>query len=290
MIIKAAELCNYYGLDAQSTGVTIGFVMDCHEKGILTHEQLGDVDAHFGNAEALLQLIEKIGKREGIGNTLADGVKAASEKIGNDSDKLAQHIKGLEVTGYDLRCLKTAALAAAVSFRGADLNRSSAYAVDLKGKVNRLKAEKGRGKIVKDLEDTYAVIDSLIVCKNSRGAFYKELEDMAKLYSDGTGVDVSAQDMAVAAERINNLAKLINVREGLTRKDDNLPWKVMNEPIPEDSPVKGAVVTQEELDLLLNDYYEARGWTPAGVPTTAKLKELDMGDLNGIVEGKQEAA
>jgi aldehyde:ferredoxin oxidoreductase len=249
LIIKAAELCNYYGLDAQSTGVTIGFVMACHEKGILTHDELDGVDAHFGNAEALLQLIEKIGKREGIGDILADGVKAASEKIGKDSAKLAQHIKGLEVTGYDLRCLKTAALAAAVSFRGADLNRSSAYAVDLKGKVNRLKAEKGRGKMVKDLEDIYAVIDSLIVCKNSRGTFYKELEDMAKLYSYVTGADVSPQDMAAAAERINTIAKLINIREGLSRKDDTLPWKVLNEPIPEDSPVKGAVVTQEELDL-----------------------------------------
>jgi aldehyde:ferredoxin oxidoreductase len=290
LIIKAAELCNYYGLDAQSTGVTIGFVMDCHEKGILTHDELDGVDAHFGNAEALLQLIEKIGKREGIGDILADGVKAASEKIGKDSAKLAQHIKGLEVTGYDLRCLKTAALAAAVSFRGADLNRSSAYAVDLKGKVNRLKAEKGRGKMVKDLEDIYAVIDSLIVCKNSRGTFYKELEDMAKLYSYVTGADVSPQEMAATAERINTIAKLINIREGLSRKDDTLPWKVMNEPIPEDSPVKGAVVTQEELDLLLNDYYEARGWTPEGVPTTAKLKELSMGDLNSIVEGKQEAS
>ena len=109
-IIKAAELCNYYGMDAQSAGVTVGFVMDCHEKGILTHEDLGGIDAHFGNAEALLQLIEKMGKREGIGDILADGVKAAAEKIDKGSEKLAQHIKGLEVTGYDLRCLKTAAL------------------------------------------------------------------------------------------------------------------------------------------------------------------------------------
>ena len=79
-IIKAAELCNYYGLDAQSTGVTVGFVMDCHEKGILSHDELGGIDAHFGNAEALLQLIEKIGKREGIGDVLADGVKVAAQK------------------------------------------------------------------------------------------------------------------------------------------------------------------------------------------------------------------
>ena len=288
-IIKAAELCNYYGMDAQSAGVTVGFVMDCHEKGILTHDDLGGIDAHFGNAEALVQLIEKMGKREGIGDMLADGVKVAAEKIGKDSGKLAQQIKGLEVTGYDLRCLKTAALASAVSFRGADLNRTNAYAVDLKGKVDRLKAEKGRGKIVKDLEDTYALIDSLIVCKNARGAFYKELPDMAKLYGLVTGAEVTPEELAVAAERISTLARLINVREGLSRKDDTLPWKVMNEPIPDDGPVKGAVVTQEELDLMLDDYYQARGWNLDGVPTAAKLKELGMDDLVDIVKAKQEA-
>ncbi|MCW4011308.1 MAG: aldehyde ferredoxin oxidoreductase family protein [Candidatus Bathyarchaeota archaeon] len=287
-IIKAAELCTYYGLDAQSTGVTVGFVMDCYEKGILSHNDL-DGDAPFGSAEALLQLIEKIGKREGIGDKLADGVKAAAAKIGKGSEKLAQHIKGLEVTGYDLRCLKTAALAAAVSFRGADHNRSSAYAVDLKGKIDRLKAEKGRGKIVKDLEDTYALIDSFIVCKNARGTFYKDLQDMAKLYNLVTGYDLLPDELATAAERINTLARLINIREGLSRKDDTLPWKVMNEPIPDDGPVKGAVVTQDELDLLLDDYYTARGWNLEGVPTTAKLKELGMEDLASIVQGKQEA-
>jgi aldehyde:ferredoxin oxidoreductase len=288
-IIRAAELCNYYGLDPQSTGVTIGFTMDCHEKGILTHNDLGGIDAHFGNADALVQLVEKIGKREGIGDALADGVKVAAAKIGKGSDKLSQEIKGLEVTGYDLRCLKTAALAAAVSFRGADHNRSNAYAVDMKGAVNRLKAERGRGKIVKDLEDTFALLDSFIVCKNARGTFYKEREDLAKLFNAVTGSEVSAQDLGVAAERINTLARLINIREGLSRKDDTLPWKVMNEPIPDDGPVKGAVVTEEELDLLLDDYYQARGWTLEGVPTTAKLKELGMEDLNGIVEAKQEA-
>jgi aldehyde:ferredoxin oxidoreductase len=288
-IIKAAELCNYYGMDAQSAGVTVGFVMDCHEKGILSHEDLGGIDAHFGNVEALLQILEKMGKREGIGALLADGVKVAAEKIGKGSEKLAQHIKGLEVTGYDLRCLKTTALGFAVSFRGADHNRNSAYTIDLKGKVDRLKAEKGRGKLVKEQEDVYALIDSFIVCKNAKGTFYKEMQDLAKLYSLVTGYDMTPEELSNAAERINTEARLINLREGLSRKDDTLPWKVMNEPISDDGPVKGALVTQEELDLLLDDYYESRGWTLEGVPTTAKLKELGMEDLSIIVEGKQEA-
>jgi aldehyde:ferredoxin oxidoreductase len=286
-IIKAAELCNYYGLDAQSVGVTVSFVMDCHEKGILTHEELGGLDAHFGNTEALIQLIEKIGKREGIGDMLADGVKIAAEKIGKDSIKLAMQIKGLEVTGYDLRCLKTAALGSAVSFRGADQNRSGAYIFDLKGDVNRLKAEKGRGKLVKDAEDVYALIDSLIICKNAKGTLYKELPDMAKLYSLVTGEAITAEELKDAGERINTLAKIINTREGLGRKDDTLPWKVMNQPITDDGPVKGAVVTQDELDLMLDDYYQARGWNVEGLPTKAKLQALGMQDYQSIIENKE---
>ncbi len=286
-IIKAAELCTYYGLDATSTGVTISFLMDCHEKGIISHEELGGIDAHFGNGDAVVQLVEKIGKREGIGDILADGVKVASEKIGKNSAELAQQIKGLEVTGYDLRCLKTAALAAAVSFRGADHSRSGVYALDIKGKVDRTKAEKGRGKIVKDNEHVVAVIDSLIVCKNSRGAFYKELAEMAKLYTSVTGLEVSAEDLETAGERIINLARLINVREGLNREADTLPWKVLNQPITDDSPAKGAVVTQDELDLLLDDYYQARSWTVEGIPSKAKLVELGLGEFTNIVEEKE---
>ena len=286
-IIRAAELCSYYGLDAQSTGVTISFLMDCHEKGILTHEELGGIDAHFGNGDAVVQLIEKIGKREGIGDTLADGVKIAAQKIGKNSAELAQQIKGLEVTGYDLRCLKTAALGSAVSFRGADHNRSGVYALDMKGKVDRLKAEKGRGRLVKDNEDIFALIDSLIVCKNAKGTFYKELADMAKLYSSVTGIEITPEELGGAGERISTLAKLINLREGLSRNDDTLPWKVMNQPIEDDGPVKGAVVTQDELDLLLDDYYQARGWTVEGTPSKAKLQELGLQEFQSLIEGKE---
>ncbi|MBX5329015.1 MAG: aldehyde ferredoxin oxidoreductase family protein [Candidatus Bathyarchaeota archaeon] len=285
-IIKGMDLCNYFGMDSISAGVIVGFAMDCYEKGILTEKDTDGIDAKFGNHEALVKLLEKMGKREGIGDILAEGVKGAAEKIGNGAEKLALHIKGVEVTGYDLRCLKTAALGFAVSFRGADHNRHGAYAFDVKGKVNRLKAEKGRGKLVKDMEDMYTLIDSFIVCKFSRGTYYKELEDMTKLYNLVTGAEMTTQEMKMAGERINNLARVFNVREGLGRKDDNLPWKVMNQPITDEGPSKGAYVTQEELDLLLDDYYEARGWTREGVPTVAKLKELGMDDLIHIVEEK----
>jgi aldehyde:ferredoxin oxidoreductase len=288
-IIKGMDLSNYYGIDAISAGAIVGFAMDCYEKGILTQADFDGIDARFGNQEALVKIIEKMGKREGIGDILAEGSKIAGEKIGRGAENLAQHIKGVEITGYDLRCLKTAALGFAVSFRGADHNRHGAYAYDVKGKVNRLKAEKGRGKLVKEMEDTYALIDSLIVCKFSRGTYYKELEDMTKLYNLVTGYEMTPEDMKRAGERINNVARLFNIREGLGRKDDTLPYKVMHDPVPDEGPSKGAYVTQEELDLLLDDYYESRSWTHEGVPTEAKLRELSMDDLIHLTERKVEA-
>jgi len=102
-----------------------------------------------------------------------------------------------------------------------------------------------------------------------------------------TGVEVTSEELAVAAERINTLARLINLREGLSRKDDTLPWRVMNEPIPDDGPAKGALVTQEELDLMLDDYYDSRGWTLEGVPKKEKLEQLGMDELRSLVEGKE---
>jgi len=289
-IIKAAERCNYFGLDAQSVGGIVSFIMDCYEKGLLTKENLDGVDACFGNASALLSIIEKIGKQEGnIGAMFADGVKAAAAKIGGNAEQLAQHIKGLEVTGYDLRCLKTAALSCAVAFRGADHGRSGAVTLDLRGKVDRLKAEAGRGKLVKDLEDQFNIIDSLLVCKNAKGTFYKDVEEMVKIYNATTGLGITQQELELAGERIQTLAKLINTREGLTRKDDTLPWKVMNQPISDDGPVKGAVVTKDELTLMLDDYYQARGYDKQGLPTAAKLQELGLTEYLPIITTNKEA-
>jgi aldehyde:ferredoxin oxidoreductase len=193
------------------------------------------------------------------------------------------------MTGYDIRGLKTAALGFAVSFRGADHNRHGAYGPDVAGKVNRFKAEKGRGKLVKETEDLYSVIDSLIVCKFSRGTYFEGFKDLAALYSAVTGVEMSAEDLRKAGERVNTIGRLINIREGLTRKDDSLPWKVMNVPIPDEGPSKGSFVSQEELDLLLDDYYETRGWNKEGVPTMEKLNELGMEDLAFIVKDKHKA-
>ncbi|MEM1726338.1 MAG: aldehyde ferredoxin oxidoreductase C-terminal domain-containing protein, partial [Candidatus Bathyarchaeia archaeon] len=167
-----------------------------------------------------------------------------------------------------------------------DHNRHGAYAFDVKGKFNRLTYEKGRAKAVKELEDLYTIIDSMIVCKFSRGTYYKEFEDMAKVYTLITGIETTPEEMRRKGERINNLARVINVREGLGRKDDTLPYKVMHHPVPDEGPSKGAYVSQKELDLMLDDYYEVRGWTREGIPTPEKLRELNMEDLIPIVEAK----
>ncbi|MCW4020942.1 MAG: aldehyde ferredoxin oxidoreductase family protein [Candidatus Bathyarchaeota archaeon] len=285
-IIKAIDLCNYYGLDNLSAGNTVGFAMDLYAHGILTKEDTGGIDLKFGNAEAAIEMLHKIGKREGIGDILAEGVKRASEKIGKGAENYANHIKGLEMTGYDIRGLKTAALGFAVSFRGADHNRHGAYGLDLKGTVDRFKVEKGRGKLVIEIEDLYTIIDSLIVCKFSRGTYYKGFEDLAHYYTLATGIEMSAEELRRTGERINNLGRLFNIREGLTRKDDHLPPKIMSTPIPDDTVSKGSYMTQKELDFMLDDYYAYRGWTKEGVPTLEKLKEVGLDELAHIVKDK----
>ena len=285
-IIEAMRLCNHYGTDGISTGVTIGFAMDLYENGILSKEKTDGLDLSFGNHEALIEMVKKIGSRDGwLGDVLAEGTQRAAEKIGKGAEQYACHIRGLELPGYDIRGLKTAALGFSVSFRGACHLRSGAYSPDVKGKVNRFAIEKGRGKIVMDAEDVYNVIDSLILCKFSRGTYYDDLDDMAKYYTLATGIEVTADDLRKAGERINNLAKLFNIREGVgTREFDTLPPKIMNVPIPDEGIAKGSVVNKEEFELGLDDYYATRGWTKEGIPTVEKLKELDLGEYAHLVK------
>jgi aldehyde:ferredoxin oxidoreductase len=289
-IIEAMRLCNHYGIDGISTGVTIGFAMDLYEHGIITKENTYGLDLHFGNHEALIEMVKKIGTRDGwLGNVLAEGTMRAAEKIGKNAEQYACHIKGLELPGYDIRGLKTAALGFAVSFRGACHLRSGAYAPDVKGKVNRFIIEKGRGKIIMAEEDVYNVIDSLILCKFSRGTYYDGLEDMAKYYTLATGIEMTAEDLRKAGERINNIARLFNIREGRgTREYDTLPPKIMTVPIPDEGVAKGNFVNKQEFELGLDDYYETRGWTREGIPTIEKLNELDLGEFAHIVKNRGE--
>ena len=285
-IIEAMRIVNEYGMDGISIGVVVAFAMDCYEHGVITKEQTDGIDLRFGNAEALIQIIHKIGKREGwLGNALAEGVEKAAEIIGGDAYKYACHIKGLELPGYDLRTLKTAALGFSVSFRGACHLRNGAYSPDVKGKVNRFKIEPGRGKMIVPDGHVYNVIDSLIVCKFSRGTYYDGLKDLANYYTLATGIPMTAEELDKDGERIENLARLFNIREGRgTREYDTLPWKIKNVPVPEEGPAKGVCVSNEELQIGLDDYYAARGWNSDGVPTVEKLEELGLGEYAYVVK------
>jgi aldehyde:ferredoxin oxidoreductase len=285
-IIEAMRIVNEYGMDGISIGVVVAFAMDCYEHGVITKEQTDGIDLRFGNAEALIQIIHKIGKREGwLGNALAEGTAKAAEIIGGDAWKYACHIKGLELPGYDLRTLKTAALGFSVSFRGACHLRNGAYSPDVKGKVNRFKIEPGRGKMIVPDGHVYNVIDSLIVCKFSRGTYYDGLKDLANYYTLATGIPMTDEELDKDGERIENLARLFNIREGKgTREYDTLPWKIENVPVPEEGPAKGVCVSDEELQLGLDDYYAARGWDSNGVPTVEKLESLGLGEYEYIVK------
>ncbi len=286
-IIEAMRIVNEYGMDGISIGVVVAFAMDLYEHGIITKEQTDGIDLRFGNAEALIAIIHKIGKREGwLGNVLAEGVEKAAEIIGNGAEKYACHIKGLELPGYDLRTLKTAALGFSVSFRGACHLRNGAYSPDVKGKVNRFKIEKGRGKMIADEGNMYNIIDSLIVCKFSRGTYYDGWKDLANYYSLATGIPITPEELTKDGERIENLARLFNIREGKgTRKYDTVPYKIKNYPVPDEGPAKGACVSDEELQLGLDDYYAVRGWNSDGVPTVEKLNELGLGEYAKITQG-----
>ncbi|MCL2321928.1 MAG: aldehyde ferredoxin oxidoreductase family protein [Oscillospiraceae bacterium] len=285
-MIKALEYCDEYGVDAIGTGIVIGFAMECYEKGLITKEDTGGLELNFGNGDAIVEMVRKIALREDIGDLMAEGVKRASEKIGKGSEHFAMHIKGLEMTGYDVRGLKTCALGYAVSRRGADHQRHGSYGWDLSGKADRYTADSTRGKLVMGDEDLYAVVDSMIICKFTR-TIWKVYDDIAKVYSQVTGIPMTAEDMRKDGERINNLARIYNIREGMTRKDDNLPPRVMKDPIPE-GVSKGNVVTQEDLDIMLDSYYEARGWDKMGVPTESKLEELGLGSYADILKADKE--
>ncbi len=260
-IAKANELCDRLGLDTISSGSAIAFAMECYGRGLLTKEDVG-LELKFGDHEAIVALLKKIAYREGFGNVLAEGVKRAAEAIGKGAEEFAVHVKGLEPPGYDPRGLKGVALAYAVSARGACHLRHMAYRPNLYGRhpfredaIDRLSYE-GQAGMVKEQEDFYALVDSMVLCKFLCLPITGPIlwDELIKLYSIVTGLEVKKEEFVKVAERINNLVKEFNLREGLSKKDDFLPKRLMKE------PVKGQVVDEGKLNEALNKYYELRGW------------------------------
>ncbi len=276
------HLADEYGLDTISLGVTLSWAMEALERGDLKPEDLDNIDLKWGNFNAIVNAIEKIAYKEGnIGKLLGDGVKRAVDKV-KKGYSYAIHVKGLELPAYDVRGLKGMALGFAVASRGGDHLTSSAYAVELAGKlwifenVDPRRTE-GKGKIVKMLEDLMAVYDTIGICKFSRYFYWPE--EISEFLEVVTGLKLSPEDVLKVGERVVNLERLFNLREGMDPEDDTLPPRVLKEPIDE-GPCKGCVVTLEELEDMKREYYEERGWSPVtGKPLKHKLIELGLNEL-----------
>ena len=277
-IVKAEQLCDMLGMDFMSTGVVIAWAMECFEKGILKLKDTDGIDLSFGNHEALIEMIPKIARREGLGDILAEGVRRASEKIGKGSKHFAMHSKGLEFPGFDVRGLKATALSFAVSTRGACHMRACVYEPEIIGLLDRFKVEKGRGGFVAEKENSLTIFDTLMLCKFSVDVWTDVYNELAHLYTLVTGIPLTAEELRTVGERIWNMEKAYNIREGWTRKDDSLPPRVFKDPIP-DGGAKGSHLTGDEFNFLLNDYYTARGWTSDGIPTKQKIIEMGLNDV-----------
>lgn len=273
IVLQAARLCDYYGLDTISTGGTIAWAMECAEKGLLPDAR--SLGLRFGNGDALLATIHSLAKREGLGALLAEGSRRAAAEVGAEAERLAVHVKGMELPGYDPRGLKTTALGFAVSPRGACHNRSGAYEADFSGQVNRLQADPSRGELVVASEDFAAVLDSLIVCKFLRKCFSDFYSEAAELLHKVTGWAYSPVELRRVGERIHTLKKLFNIRQGWQSRDDWLPPRLLSEPLAT-GVAQGTALTEPELRKMIQGYYKARGWDTQGFVPEEKRKELGL--------------
>lgn len=288
-VVKADRLCDELGLDTMSTGVVVGFAMELYEKGILDLNDTDGLELNFGNHDAMIKLITKIAYREGFGDILADGVKVAADKIGKNSDKYAMHIKGLEMPGYDVRGAKAHGLGMATSYTGADHNRGYAFqeifGIPIPEAVDRF-AYEGKGKLTVWNQNVRSVTcDCAPMC-----AFILDMalphiatQNTADMVNAVTGLNFTTDEVEKVGERLNNLARVFNIREGLTRKDDTLPERLMTEPIKAGGS-KGQYIPKDKLDMMLDEYYSDRGWTSQGVPTKQKLQDLGLSNAIEVLD------
>jgi len=285
--LKAVDLCNRYGIDVITTSECVSFAMELYQRKIIDKKDTGGLDLSWGNSEAALELINQISNRSGFGDILADGVLKAAERIGKGSGEYAMHVKGLEIFQADPRGLKGYALGLAVASRGGDHLRSEPsfeFTEDPEEGIRRFGfAEsafrleyKGKGRVVKFFEERSAMADCLNVCKNTISNMeILPFNQAADLLEALTGKLFKEEDLQKAAERIINLERLYIHGCGIDRKDDYLPKRFLEEPLSEDSgPSSGSIV---ELDYMLDEYYESRGWDiKTGIPDKEKLKELGL--------------
>src|ERR687897_281069 len=245
-VLDAVALADELGLDTISAGGTIAWAMDCELAPWL----------RFGDADGVLRALREIGAREGLGDLLAEGSRAASQRAGDP--ERAMHVKGLELPGYEPRTLHAMALGLAVNARGADHNRSGAYEADLSGELDRLDGGSPHVAAAIETEDRAAAVDSLILCKFLRGVFSDPWEEWAALLRPVTGWDVTGDELHETARGIVAAKHAYNRREGWTRAEDTLPARLLGVPLTLPSG-REAVLTRERLDTMVEQYHAARG-------------------------------
>ena len=263
-IAEANYLCNDLGLDTISAGNTIGCAMEMGEKGLV------DTELRFGRADLLLPTIADIGYRRGLGDELAEGSYRFAEKYG--AVQYSMTAKKLELPAYDPRGMQGQGLLYATSNRGGCHMRGNMLGpevLSLPRLVDRF-ANQGKAGIVAVHQNEAAVVDSLVVCRFTNVAVSSEY--FARLLTAVSGIKFTADDLLKVGERVWNLERLYNLREGFGRADDTLPERLLNEPVPA-GPSKGHTA---RLHLMLDEYYQFRGWNEQGVPEAAKLKELEL--------------
>jgi len=274
-VAYANYLCDELGIDTISAGNVIAFAIECFEKGIITTKDTDGLALRFGDSEGVFELIQKIAKREGIGDVLAEGVRHAAEVFGGGSSDFAMQIKGLEISGYESRDAPAMMLAYMTADIGAHHNRAWAITYDIEVGRDGVTADKA-AKVI-ELQHIRPLLDALGCCRLQWVELGMPLDYYVPAMKAITGVDRSWDDLIHVAERVWNLTRSFWVREmdGFGREWDYPPPRWYTDPVPT-GPSKGKLVTKQNVDKLLDMYYEQRGWDQNGIPTREKLDQLGL--------------
>ena len=279
-LFKAFSLCQQYGLDQSECGQVVAAAMEWYEKGIITKKDTEGIELVWGNHDAIIRMVHKIARREGLGQLLAEGGARAADKLGKGAGKSISHSKGQLRTTGDLRTVPTYMLGQATSTRGGDHLRG---AVPLS---NLTWQDEGIAKAVYDSQCICTTADALEICKFSTTYINMEigLKEMAELFSTATGIPVEEEGMREIADRIWNLERAFIVREGITRKDDIMIGRYMDEPIRGGS-CDGLAVNRERWDKIMDEYYDLNGWDKkTGIPTRTRMEALGLRDVADDLE------
>ena len=280
-ITKANFLCDAMGLDTISVGQTIASAMEWFEKGLIDLKTTGGIDLSFGNTDAILKLVEMIARKEGYGKVLADGSLRAAKQIGPEAEKYIFQVKGMELASCGVRASKGESLSHLISPRGADHLRPYASVIDAFGytepelgineKISPFTDENKWW--VKPFMELSMMTNLLGVCLFASITLAVKGHTWTGLYNAATGDNKTFEEMMESAERVINLERLFNEREGFSRKDEVLPWRLKNEPAP-DGLGKGNVTNEE---IMLDEFYDSMGWDKkAGLPTAETLQRLKL--------------